>query len=146
MRQLERFILLTLLDRKWKDHLHEMDQMKSSIGLRGYAQVDPKVEYKKEGFFMFREMLDSLKDDVTDRVLKVTIKRDERVRNHWNIAQQTHEDYAGQFAQHKAAQDAAADGSKQPIKTIRGGKAHPRNAPCPCGSGKKYKRCCGAGA
>ncbi|MCZ6601372.1 MAG: preprotein translocase subunit SecA, partial [Planctomycetota bacterium] len=104
MRQLERFILLTVLDKKWKDHLHEMDQMKSSIGLRGYAQVDPKNEYKKEGLIMFQDMIEALQEDVTDRVLKVKIKKDERLRNLWNIGEARHTDYQAQFERHRDQQ------------------------------------------
>ena len=78
MRKIERFILLDAFDSKWKDHLHEMDALKSGIGLRGYAQEDPKVEYKREGYSLFEEMLRTIQEQVTDYVLRIEIARARR--------------------------------------------------------------------
>ncbi|MBI5903818.1 MAG: preprotein translocase subunit SecA [Deltaproteobacteria bacterium] len=155
--QFERVILLHTLDTLWKDHLLSMDHLKGGIGLRGYGQKDPLSEYKKEGFDLFVEMIGRFKSDVCERLFKVQIKREEAAEVH-----------AGVHA-HEAAAAAHSGGAHQPkparppreqkIKYSRGeeekdeGKEAPavrhgdkigRNDPCPCGSGKKYKKCCGA--
>jgi preprotein translocase subunit SecA len=79
LRQLERYILLNAIDGRWKDHLHAIDALKAGIGLRGYGQVDPKTEYKKEGFQLFEQLLQAIEDEVTSLVLRIRIARpDER--------------------------------------------------------------------
>jgi preprotein translocase subunit SecA len=161
MRMMERILLLNSIDAKWKDHLHAMDGLKTGIGLRGYGQVDPKVEYKIEGHRMFAAMLTSIREEGTDLLLKVRLTR------------QAEEDLAGRWAGARAeappdlgtgvdaagprpsatrsdapGRDAAPIGSNAgPPKPIRRDQPKVgRNDPCPCGSGKKYKKCHGVDA
>jgi preprotein translocase subunit SecA len=133
MRQLEKIILLHTLDNLWKDHLYGIDQLKEGIGLRGYGQKDPLREYQREGFEMFVAMLERFKDDVITQLFHVQVTREEEVEQ---LDRQ-----ARREAEMVLARDArAGDGRKQPVK--KAAKVG-RNDPCPCGSGKKYKRCCG---
>ncbi|MBI9019240.1 MAG: SEC-C domain-containing protein [Phycisphaerae bacterium] len=138
---LERYVLLQIYDTTWKDHLYAMDQLKSGIGLRGFAEKDPKMEYKREGYQMFQSMLSSIRDKVTDIIFKAQLEGREEARSVWNISSAMHDD----FNQFQAQQDAAQrpQGQQRP-KTIKHDVPKVgRNDPCPCGSGKKYKKCCG---
>jgi preprotein translocase subunit SecA len=150
MRQLERFLLLQALDTHWKDHLYAMDQLKGSIGLRGYAQVDPKVEYKREAYEIFSEMVAAVKAEVTGLVFKVQVAADEAALGAlWNITTAQHSEFDGYAATRAAMQEAIARDQSKEEKVVdpirREGPKVGRNDPCPCGSGKKYKRCCGSG-
>ena len=141
---LERYVLLQVYDSTWKDHLYSMDHLKSSIWMRSWAEKDPKTEYKREGSRMFEDMLDTIQDRVTDIIFKVRLEAGARTRNVWNVSQTSH-DEVGQFAmaeqQRAAAQAPQGEVKVKQIKieTPKVG----RNEPCPCGSGKKYKKCCG---
>ncbi len=144
MRRMERALLLQLLDTAWKDHLLAMDHLRSSIGLRGYAQVDPKVEYKREGMKLFDGMWTSTGERVTDLIFRMEKLDEGFVGSTWTEAEARHDDAtsAGAIAQQ---QQAAIDGTQadhkpEPIRhrQTRVG----RNDPCPCGSGKKFKNCC----
>ncbi|MDZ7617675.1 MAG: SEC-C metal-binding domain-containing protein, partial [Patescibacteria group bacterium] len=144
MRRMERALLLQLLDTAWKDHLLAMDHLRSSIGLRGYAQVDPKVEYKREGMKLFDNMWTSTGERVTDLVFRMEQLDEGFVGSTWTEAEARHEDAtsAGAIAQQ---QQAAIDGTQADHKPepIRHHQARVgRNDPCPCGSGKKFKNCC----
>jgi preprotein translocase subunit SecA len=150
LRRVEHYILLMKIDEKWKDHLHAMDQLRSAIGLRSYAQIDPKVAYKQEGYQMFRQMIENLRNEVTQLVFRVQVRHEdeERLKSQSGLenAEYKHGAAAG-MPEAQAQAQAQAAGSKQqgppkPIvnKTPKVG----RNIACPCGSGKKYKRCCGA--
>ncbi|MHC4599063.1 MAG: preprotein translocase subunit SecA [Planctomycetota bacterium] len=144
VRSLERFVLLQTIDAKWKDHLLAMDRLKEGIGLRGYAQIDPKIEYKKEGYRMFGEMLDLIRNDVTDLIFKVRLSREaeEELGNIWKATDYKHEEYSGTRAQMDQALDRdLSDEKPKPFK--REERKVGRNEPCPCGSGRKYKKCCG---
>ncbi|RME82298.1 MAG: preprotein translocase subunit SecA [Planctomycetota bacterium] len=148
MRRLEGFLLLQKIDEKWKDHLRAMDELKSSIGMRGYGQEDPKIAYKKEGYKMFEEMYQSLKNEVTELILKLVLVKEEEVRDVWNIdeSEAIHEEFAGALAAHKEAEQQAMEAGREgPVRTIRNQSKRKvgRNDPCPCGSGRKYKKCCG---
>jgi len=147
LQRVEHYILLMKIDEKWKDHLHAMDQLRSAIGLRSYAQIDPKVAYKQEGYQMFRQMIENLRNEVTQLVFRVQVRQEdeERLRSQSGLenAEYRHGASAGMP---EAEAQAQASGPKQegppkPIvnKTPKVG----RNEACPCGSGKKYKRCCG---
>jgi len=141
MRELERCLLLDRIDSKWKDHLYAMDQVKSGIGLRGYGQVDPKIEYKKEALSMFEQMAGSIRDEASDFIFKVEFQPTEGMhRSVWNVSDAVHHEYGG-FDEARAMA-AAADMPDRP-EPIRVDPKVGRNSPCPCGSGKKYKRCCG---
>ena len=141
---LEKYVLIQVYDSTWKDHLYSMDHLKSSIWTRSFAEKDPKIEYKREGFRTFNEMLETIEDRVTGIIFKVRLEAGARARSVWRVSQAAH-DEVGQFAMAERQRAAAqAPQGQQKIKQIK--LAHPkvgRNAPCPCGSGKKYKKCCG---
>jgi preprotein translocase subunit SecA len=146
--RLERWIVLGLrwedgefrgIDQLWKDHLLNMDHLKEGIGLRGYGQRDPLVEYKKEAFDMFQEMMDNLKETVVEQLFKVRLAREEVAP-----VQVARAMPAARWQENRAANGAAAPGGmtgRTEPRTATGTKVG-RNAPCPCGSGKKYKKCC----
>ena len=130
MRELERKILLSVLDRKWREHLYEMDYLQEGIGLRAMAQRDPLVEYQREGFDLFAAMMDAMKEELVSFV--------------FNVEVQVEGDQVGAKGLTPApAPVAALQYSAADVEpTAAGGTS--KNAPCPCGSGKKYKRCHGA--
>ena len=149
MRALEGFVLLQTIDAKWKDHLHTMDLLKAGIGLRSYAQIDPLVAYKKEGYELFQEMMDAIDDEATALVFRLRLVRpaEEELQSAgvWRIANVVHQEFASMDAQREAA-EAASHASEGKVKTIHRDKPKiGRNDPCWCGSGKKYKRCHGRG-
>jgi len=144
MRKMERRLLLELLDGAWKEHLLVMDHLKSSVGLRGYAQVDPKVEYKREGMKMFDAMWDSVGQRVTELVFRVEQLDESFVSSTWSDARAVHEQ-AASASEMAAQQQAAIDGTQtdhKPEPIRKRGRRVGRNDPCPCGSGKKFKNCC----
>jgi preprotein translocase subunit SecA len=130
MRGIEKVIMLQIVDNQWKDHLLAMDHLKEGIGLRGYGQRDPLVEYKREAYDMFTDMTDRIGTEILTRLFRVQIRSEESVSNSMPRSQQL-------------VYSRGESESKQPVKK---GKKVGRNAPCPCGSGKKYKKCCGADA
>ncbi len=131
LRQIERFVMLQTVDTLWKDHLLNMDQLKQGIGLRGYAQQDPLIIYKKEGFEMFQDLIERIKEETISILFRIQIAEPENL----NTMQRQEQD--------KLVFSHSDDSlAKQPIK--RGHAKIGRNDPCPCGSGKKYKKCCGA--
>jgi len=141
---LERYVLLHVYDSTWKDHLYAMDHLKDSIWTRSFAEKDPKIEYKREGYRMFSEMLETIEDRVTNMVFKVQLEVGAGVRSVWNVSQTVH-DEVGQFAMAER-QRAAAQAPQGEVKVKQIKLEQPkvgRNDPCPCGSGKKYKKCCG---
>ncbi len=140
--ELERYVLLQIYDSTWKEHLYAMDHLKSGIGLRGLAERDPKMEYKREGFKMFGEMLSSIRDKVTDMIFKARLGGEEERRSVWNISSAAHDEFSLFSQQQQAAQQ--PQGQAAMPRTVRHeGPKVGRNDPCPCGSGKKYKKCCG---
>jgi len=141
---LEKYVLLQVYDGSWKDHLYAMDHLKGSIWTRSFAEKDPKTEYKREGFRMFNDMLAGVDDRVTDIIFKVRLEAGARARNVWNVSQTSH-DEVGQFAMAERQRAAAqAPQGELKVKQIKLDKPKVgRNDPCPCGSGKKYKKCCG---
>ncbi|MBN1910291.1 MAG: SEC-C domain-containing protein [Pirellulales bacterium] len=144
MRKMERALVLQLLDAAWKDHLLAMDHLKNSIGLRGYAQIDPKVEYKREGMRTFEAMWDSVGERVTDLVFRMEQLDESFVGSTWTESEAIHEE-APSADQITDQQQAAIDGTQSDRKPepIRNRAQHVgRNDPCPCGSGKKFKNCC----
>ncbi len=143
MRKMERVLLLQLLDMAWKDHLLTMDHLRSSVGLRGYAQVDPKVEYKREGMKIFGQMWESIGERVTDLVFRMEELDEGFVGSTWTETEAIHEDgsAAGGIAeqQKQAIDGTQTDHKPQPIRNRQ--QRVGRNDPCPCGSGKKFKNC-----
>jgi preprotein translocase subunit SecA len=153
MRELERRILLDVIDDNWKDHLYNIDQLRDVIGLRGYAQIDPKLEYKREATALFDEMMDSIEDTVTRLmflVRPVSSDRQEqekaKLEKRWQPSEY-HKDSvqttgAGAVGEHSHEEN----GEEEKLKPIVSGPKVGRNDPCTCGSGKKYKKCCGKAA
>ncbi len=141
LNDLERYVMLQIYDATWKDHLYSMDHLKGSIGLRSMAEKDPKIEYKREGFRMFEEMLSNIRDKVTDIIFKAKLGAEEERRSIWNISSTDHGVFSQFTAQQEAAQAPMGENKAVTIRmeTPKVG----RNDPCPCGSGKKYKKCCG---
>ena len=145
--ELEKYVLLQVYDSAWKDHLYNMDHLKDSIWMRSWAEKDPKTEYKREGHRMFSEMLANIEARVTDIVFKVHLEAGARARSVWQVSQTAH-DQVGQFALAERQRAAAqAPQGEVKVKQIRLDKPKVgRNDPCPCGSGKKYKKCHGKNA
>ncbi len=143
--ELEKYVLIQVYDSTWKDHLYSMDHLKSNIWMRSWAEKDPKTEFKREGSRMFEEMLDTIEDRVTNMIFKVRLESGARARNVWNVSATSH-DEVGQFAMAERQRAAAqAPQGEQKVKQIKLNQPKVgRNEPCPCGSGKKYKKCCGA--
>lgn len=152
MRSLEKHIMLTVLDKSWKEHLASMDYLRQGIHLRGYAQKQPKQEYKKEAFELFSEMLEKVKREVITILARVRIRSEEEVaaleaeerRVAAARAQQLqfqHQESGGYSADEEAADVQAAQLGFSPV--TRDGPKVGRNDPCPCGSGKKFKHCHG---
>ncbi len=127
---MQKFLLLQIVDSKWKDHLHNMDNLQDGIHLRSWGQRDPLVEYKIEGFQMFQNMIESIKEDLLYYLFRVSYSRTEE-----REAQEKHEQEV-YYNRSESDEEAA----KAPN---RGEDTTNRNEPCPCGSGKKYKKCCG---
>jgi len=146
-----RYILLQSFDDKWKEHLRELDALRQSIGLRGYAQVDPKMEYKREASQMFELMQAAIAEQVTDMVFRIRVtdemeleQMDEALRDQWKPSSLSHDDASA----YETEADRGPVGSEQekPEPIRRETPKVGRNDPCPCGSGKKYKKCCGSNA
>jgi len=136
------YILLRAFDDKWKEHLRDLDALREGIGLRGYAQQDPKLEYKREAAQMFEEMQLSIAETVTDVMLKVHVRLDvdeyERPTDRLTLS---HEEISAY--QTEADQGPVGSTQEKPEPIRRESPKVGRNDPCPCGSGKKYKKCCG---
>jgi preprotein translocase subunit SecA len=128
-RYLERMIMLQTVDSAWKDHLLAMDHLKEGIGLRGYGQRDPLIEYKQEGFMMFQTMVERVKEATVSTLFKIQVFRPEEIDRIKTPKEQEMAFSHGELP------------ARQPVK--RKGNKVGRNQPCPCGSGKKYKKCCG---
>ena len=136
MRYLERMFLLSTIDALWKDHLLSMDHLKEGIGLRGYAQKDPLKEYQREGFDMFSDLVFRIKEESLKRLFHVKVQREEEPRK---IARTMP-------APARRVNLSRGDISRAGVTTQRHvSRKVGRNEPCPCGSGKKYKKCCGMG-
>jgi len=148
VRQIEKAVTLQVLDNQWRDHLALMDQLRQGIHLRGYAQKNPKQEYKRESFELFGEMLERIKHEVVSLLCRVQVQSEDDVAA--IEAQRRQQQHAGEMEfQHAEANSMAgnkqeageAEASAAPY--VREGRKVGRNEPCPCGSGKKYKQCHG---
>ena len=173
IRELERRVLLSVLDRKWREHLYEMDYLREGIYLRAYSQRDPLVEYQREGFDMFAAMMDGIKEEAVGFMFNLEVqvrrtrkrpRRRTRSRSRSRCAGTWRRSSAGQEAPHIRAKGLEAPSRPQNLSysapteqgevEVRGGTVTKsaddpyanvgRNALCPCGSGKKYKKCHGA--
>ena len=159
MRQFEKQIMLKVLDAQWKEHLANMDHLRQGIGLRGYAQKNPKQEYKREAFEMFTALLESIKFEVVSILTKVKVPSEEEMRELESRlrAQQAQDEKRRYIHQDVSTPDAPpttpsgvqtverrTQGQGEPERPfVRAGRKIGRNEPCPCGSGKKYKQCHG---
>jgi preprotein translocase subunit SecA len=160
MRQLERFATLRVIDERWRDHLYDMDRIKEGIGLRAYGQKDPLFEYKKEGFETFREMLEHIDEETVELIFRAQVAPRGQESPPQPAQQRAYRppvpemavvsggssgmpspDVAPDPVQVEASRGGRRDGKRKPV---RAAKKVGRNDPCPCGSGKKYKKCCGA--
>jgi preprotein translocase subunit SecA len=130
-RQLERIVMLQTVDSLWKDHLLSMDHLKEGIGLRGYAQQNPLIVYKKEGFELFQDMIGRIKEETLGILFRVQLAEPEKIDEIRKPQEQPMFFSGGEPEPAK----------KKPVKRTQ--KKVGRNDPCPCGSGKKYKKCCG---
>jgi preprotein translocase subunit SecA len=138
LRYLEKVIMLQSIDHHWKDHLLAIDQLKEGIGLRGYGQKDPRIEYQKEAYQMFLEMLDRIKKDTVEKLYAIQIAKEQEVKEMKVERKQTFILSRGEAAQRGGGETEDGKG----VTVRREGKKVGRNDPCPCGSGKKYKKCC----
>ncbi len=150
LRHLERILLLHTIDSKWKDHLYTMDQLKEGVGLRSYAQRDPLVEYKREGFEMFQMMYESINQEVVETIFKVQpVKSFEVPKGVFSTLPQrfVHNEFSSLSQRSTPASNPMPEDDReaQPVSRPyqKEGPKVGRNDPCPCGSGKKYKKCCG---
>lgn len=142
LRQVEKAIMLQTLDSHWKEHLAAMDHLRQSIGLRSYAQKNPKQEYKRESFELFSQMLDNLKIEVISLLSRVQVRQQQDVEA--VEAQRKRQELERKIELQKAQLQSATSASNKPkSETLRNGPKIGRNSPCSCGSGKKYKQCCG---
>ena len=132
MRELEKVVMLRVVDNRWMEHLDHMDMLRQGINLRAYGQRNPLVEYKLEGYNMFEEMIHQIQTDIAKLMYRVSVVTDEQrqLEDHLRSAQASH---GGEVSAAEAAP------AKTPVRADNIG----RNEPCPCGSGKKYKNCCG---
>jgi preprotein translocase subunit SecA len=155
--QLERNVLLQIFDGVWKDHLYQMDQAKESIGFRSFSQLDPRIEYKREGARLFEEMFEHIQDRVSDLVFKARMQvnvspTQEQQSQQQQASNKQQKTQTQQKTQARPAQgkpkvaEQSIRAATEAAKSSGGGGTMTvgRNEPCPCGSGKKYKKCCGA--
>jgi preprotein translocase subunit SecA len=160
MRELERLVFISILDNKWREHLYEMDYLREGIGLRGYGQRDPEMEYKREGYDMFQAMMAATKDEFARYMFHVQVV--DEVQEQPSPTAATHDAAPTMIDAPVDAPAAAPNGgapkpqpAPAPAKvtaSVGGGPAPDsadfekvgRNAPCPCGSGRKYKKCHGS--
>jgi preprotein translocase subunit SecA len=134
LKSLQKYIMLQIIDNQWVAHLQDMEHMKEGIGLRGYGQLDPLREYKKEGFALFEGLMDRIREEALSTLSRIQI-----------LKQRPPEEVVP-ARKKRAMHYSHGDEGERPATVRREGKKIGRNDPCPCGSGKKYKKCCGASA
>ncbi len=140
MRQIERMVLLQMVDTLWKEHLLNMDHLKEGIGLRGYGQKNPLDEYKREGFELFQSMIETVKEQTINTLMHVRILQSDEVDRFEEEQRRKQEEELEQARLSTASTGSGEEGKKT---VRREAEKVGRNAPCPCGSGQKYKKCCG---
>ncbi|MDP1619770.1 MAG: SEC-C metal-binding domain-containing protein, partial [bacterium] len=142
MRAIEKAVILQTTDMSWMNHLDEIDYLREGIGLRGYGQRDPLIEYKREAFAMFTQLIESVRSNIVNTIFRVSATSSQKEVPQEKLNFSGASDEVEQFG---AAKSGESDEKKQPKQsTIINKDKAGRNDPCPCGSGKKYKRCCGA--
>jgi len=137
MRQFEKAAYLNTLDQQWKEHLAQMDHLRHGVNLRSHAQKQPLQEYKRESFEMFKDLLDRIKYETIRIIARVKVRQDE------DVEAMEHQENKNVTYQHQSAGESPAQNDKKVETFVREGEKVGRNDPCPCGSGKKYKKCCG---
>ena len=143
MRNLERYVMLNYVDAQWKDHLLALDHLKEGIGLRGYGQKDPLVEYKRESYYLYQAMEERIFTDTIRYLFNFQVQVTASIEQ--QELERRRRQRRGRVAFTKANESAFAGGEEEQAKPVRHqGPKIGRNDPCPCGSGKKYKRCCGS--
>ena len=152
--ELEQYVLIQIFDQSWKDHLYAMDMLKSGIGLHSFAEKDPRILYKKEGFAFFQQMMAGVRDRVTDLIFRARVVGQTQSRSNYRETAAVHEDAGGYGVGENVRVTGGAVEGRPPgeegaapvkVKTIvNEAPKVGRNDLCPCGSGKKYKKCCGA--
>ena len=147
---LEKHVMLQVIDAKWKEHLYTMDNLREGIGLRAYGQRDPLVEYQHESFAMFAQMMERIEEECLEFIFKAEPIREEEINSAFSVPYEfVHQEMSGlekakaEREKIKSAQTISSDVPLTNITYRRQEKKVGRNEPCPCGSGKKYKRCCG---
>ncbi|MEW6074891.1 MAG: preprotein translocase subunit SecA [Candidatus Omnitrophota bacterium] len=152
LRQMERIVFLQIIDAKWKDHLYAMDKLREGIGLRAYGQRDPLIEYKREAFLMFNEMISGISEEACEEIFRLQLVRPERIRGVFStlpkeLVHPPGNRFEGPQEMSPQGPDESLSASSLHTKTPPPLQPHTkvgRNDPCPCGSGKKYKKCCGS--
>jgi preprotein translocase subunit SecA len=147
MRNLERMVFLQIIDAKWKDHLYAMDNLREGIGLRAYGQRDPLIEYKREAFEMFGQMVSAIEEDPVETIFKLQPAKPERLRGVFSSLPKefSHPEVAKFEIPAREESDSQIQTAlqKPPVHSARSNQPKVgRNDPCPCGSGKKFKKCC----
>ncbi|OGW84293.1 MAG: preprotein translocase subunit SecA [Omnitrophica bacterium RIFCSPLOWO2_01_FULL_45_10] len=152
-RHIEKMVLLQVIDSRWKDHLYAMDSLKEGIGLRAYGQRDPLIEYQHEGYAMFMDMIDRIKEETIEYLFKIRAVKEEEEAKVFDFSKQQlmHEEksqFQGVPLKKEGGLEAAPSyegqlPEAQPVTFKRESPKVGRNDPCPCGSGKKFKKCCG---
>jgi preprotein translocase subunit SecA len=142
MRQLEKFALLSTIDERWREHLYEMDQLRTGIGLRAYGQRDPLIEYKKEAYNMFEEMVGQIDREAVELIYKLQVGQPREARRpRQEVLQAVHAETTGMGLMGEGEAPQSEEPKQKPVRVEP---KTGRNDPCPCGSGKKYKKCHGA--
>jgi preprotein translocase subunit SecA len=143
LRQIERLVLLNVIDNRWREHLYEMDYLQEGIGLRAMGQKDPLVEYQREGFDMFSTMQDTVKEDFARYIFHVELVRQDQTRTREPARMRQERRQIPMAQPQQTAAGAEEEDEDEPVIVQAKSEKIPRNAPCPCGSGKKYKLCHG---
>ena len=135
MRELERYVLLTVVDAKWRDHIDAMSQLREGVGLRAYANRDPIMEYKKESFDMFDEMSSAIQQETLKMLFNVKVSKE-------GVPQRSAQSADTNMRTNRTSDGVVINEPNRVKSTVVAKKLPGRNDPCPCGSGKKYKQCC----
>jgi preprotein translocase subunit SecA len=146
LRHLERMVFLQIIDSRWKDHLYAMDSLREGIGLRAYGQRDPLIEYKREAFNMFSGMIAAIESEAVETVFRLQARAPQKFKGAFSsVSKELLHPEAEKFQPPagEGAMEAPEDNNPQNTPVHLSCPKVGRNDPCPCGSGKKYKKCCG---
>jgi len=141
MRQVERFVELSVIDNLWMDHLDAIDNLRQGIGLRGYGQKDPLVEYKNEAFIMFEKLINAIDDEIVHRIYKIQVQEPPEVHAQHMVAQAAGGNSNAEVSSTASTAASSSTTSSSSASSSLSGHKPGRNDPCWCGSGKKYKKC-----